>query len=82
MTTIAQEISDQIEKHYEYEGRVYINGPDLITHLKNDLIDRNQKPDHGHRGFNESFDQSLCVFFYKDNSILVVSSQGGLSPSG
>lgn len=80
--SIAQKVKAQIEKHYTYEGNVYINTSDLSAHLKNDMIDNNQKPEHGHNGFDESFDQSVCVFYYQDNSILVVACTGGMTASG
>ena len=78
----AREVLDQIKKHYTYEGRYYINHQDIQKHLRDNRIDVDEYSIHKHGGFEISFDESMSVILYSDNSALVVNSNGGLYAIG
>jgi len=74
----AEEIEDQITKHYTYKDRYAVNAIDLAKHLKYDDIDSNEKAKYKNCGFDTSFDDSLTIFQFKDKSSLVVGSMVGV----
>ena len=57
-------IKDQIVKLWNNSGK---NAPDTIAEVKNLT----------HNGYDESYDRSLCVFYFK--KYVVVICDGGLS---
>jgi hypothetical protein len=69
----------QIRKHYTYENLCYINHADLIRHLQNNEIDHLTQSKYIYNGYDISFDNSLCIFYYSDKSVLIVNCDGSLS---
>ena len=65
----AQEVIEQIKTHYSKEHS--FNYPDMISHLKSDMIDAGEKSVLSHSGFDA--DESMAVFYYSDGSGLIVS---------
>lgn len=78
----AKEVLNQIKECYTYKGSYYVNHQDIQKHLRNDRIDVGDYSIHKHDGFETSFDESMSVIFYSDNSALVVNSNGGLHAVG
>lgn len=77
----AQEVYDQIialhsaaihTKHVCY----YHRHSDLAARMRVDTIDYNVPVAHKCNGRDESFDNSLIVYYYKDNSVLISSTSG------
>lgn len=70
---IAQSIKKQIEIYYGHE---YINYLDLAIHLQDSRID-NFEATRQHVGYEKPY-KEICpvVFYYEDNSILIVKSTG------
>lgn len=79
--SMAKQIKEKIELEYRYNGRYCPpKADDIIEHLKANYVDHNEPSPHNHSGFDESFDGSLIIFYYADNSVLVVSSAGINAP--
>jgi hypothetical protein len=64
----AQEVKKQIDDLYG----IYGNHIDIARHLTNDNIDVGVPSIHKHNGFNNS--DALYVFYYSDNSMLVIGT--------
>jgi len=67
------------EKLYTYKGSFCVNRADLSRHIKDNSIDTDCPSIHKHSGYECSFDDSLYVFIYSDNSVLIVNCNGSLS---
>ncbi len=73
----AKQIKEAIEVAYQYEGKYYPPKADDITeHLKRNCIDYDVPTPYKLKGYEQSFDNSLIVIYYNDNSVLIVSSSG------
>lgn len=73
----AAQIAEHIAETYKFNGLYYSpQAPDLIEHLKDDLIDNNEPSLFNHNGYTSSLDSSFTVFQYDDGSTLFVSSEG------
>lgn len=67
---IAQQIKKQIEIYYK---DAYINYADLCCHIQDNRID-NFEPTKKHIGYERPYNDIYpVVFYYEDNSILIVS---------
>lgn len=79
--SIAIQIKKSIEQVYMHKGIYYAPKlDDISNHLKSDNISNNEPAPHKHTDYTESLDESLIIFIYADNSILLVSSEGIKSP--
>lgn len=68
-TSQANSVMKQIEIHY---SGCYINYSDLIRHLMNNKIDNFELSEYSCNSLTTSYDHSMSVFYYSDNSILIV----------
>ena len=69
--------SENVESQIlEWYSSGYFNSADMIKHLQSDKIDNFEHSAESHIGFDLSYDKSLCVFYYEDDSVLIVSSCG------
>jgi hypothetical protein len=76
-TSNATQIKKSIEQLYLHDWVYYSPKLDDISyHLKSDNISDNVPSPHKHHDYNESLDESLIVFIYDDNSVLIISSEG------
>lgn len=73
---IAKDIKEKIQNYYNND---YVRYDHLIEHLMNNKIDRNEKLDVSHSGFDKSNDGNIAIFYYSDNTNLVVTIQGLLA---
>lgn len=72
----SKQVKEQISSHYKEN---YINYSDLIKHLMNNKID-SSKMTLVHSGYDKPYnDDYPAIFYYDDDSILIVS--GGLISS-
>jgi len=78
----AKEVLDQIKKHYTNKGIYHVNHQDLQNKLQYNKIDREKYSMHNHIGFETSFDNSMSIIFYSDNSALVINSNGSMHAIG
>lgn len=74
--TQAQKIKSQISQVYKQGAWVYIDAPDLISHLRDNRIDCDTRSIADHNGYDCAYDDSLTAFYYADGSILIVGSNG------
>jgi hypothetical protein len=80
-SSIATQIKKSIEELYMHNGVYYSpKSDDISNHLKSDKINNNFPAPHKHTDYTESLDESLIVFFYSDNSVLLIDSGGIDSP--
>jgi len=78
----AREVLDQIKECHTHNGNHYINHENVQKDLQSNKVYGNNDSLHKHVGFDISFDESLTIFYYSDNSALVVNSNGGLHAIG
>jgi hypothetical protein len=78
----AKEVLKQINEHYTYEGRIYIDHQDIQCMLRDNRVDNFESIIHKHCGIEVSFDESLTVILYDDDSALIVNSNGGIHAVG
>ena len=78
----AKEVLNQIKELYTYNGSYHVNHQDIQKHLRSDKVDNDEHSVHKHSGFETSFDNSMSVIFYSDNSAIVINSNGGLHAVG
>jgi hypothetical protein len=77
----AQEVREQVYKHYTYEGKIYINHQDVAQHLREGEVDSGTPSVHTSTGVTSSYDDSLTVIYFKDGSALVIDC-GEIYPIG
>lgn len=81
MPTQAKTVEAAIKKHYQYDGKY--NPPqsdDIKKHLMSNRIDHCENSPEKHSGFDRSFDGSLMIVHYSDNSVLIITTSNINAP--
>jgi len=75
--SFAGAVEKQIKDHYKGGYIAYI---DLIKYLKNGRIDKNTNSIHAtNSGYDTSYDNSMIILYFSDNSALVVAPNSIIS---